>query len=467
MAADDHYLKQELYALIRRDDQVLTFLLDGPVDGLWFWDVDDPEEEWVSAPFWRLLGYDPASKASKASAWHGIIDPDDLAAAMDAFAAHCDDAAIPFDQTLRYRHANGTWIPVRCRGLAIRDAAGKPMRMLGVHARLDDPRAAVVVRHGADAPAEEPARPALVDAAALLRQLEPVMARVLGPRIPLKLRLDDGLPPLRVDPVRLQVALLNLVENARDAMADGGFLIVEAIPHTSRGEQVRPGQTLPAGDYLRLTVSDTGRGMDAEVAAQALRPMFTACADGGHAGMGLTVAHQVALEAGGDIKLRSAPDQGTSVDLLLPSAQSCAQADQPAPRPSQPNAEAPPEPAGPLRILVVEDDPMVLKHVSSLVTSLGYAVRTATNAAEALALIEADRGVDLLLTDIMMPGGRNGSELARAAAELVPDLRVMYMSGYVRDVMAPLGDGRREALMIAKPFRPAELAARIEQALID
>jgi CheY-like chemotaxis protein len=394
---------------------------------------------------------------------------------MDAFAVHCDQPAIPFDQTLRYRHANGTWVPVRCRGLAIRDAAGKPVRMLGVHAHMDDPRAAVTMRHGADALVEEsalararaPALPALVDAAALLRQLEPVMARVLGPRIPLKLRLDDGLPPLRVDPVRLQVALLNLVENARDAMADGGFLIVEAMPHTSRGEQVRPGQTLPAGDYLRLTVSDTGCGMDAEVAAQALRPMFTACAAGGHAGMGLTVAHEVALEAGGDIKLRSAPDQGTSVDLLLPSARSCTQADQRTPRPSQPNAEASSEPAGPSRILVVEDDPMVLKHVSSLVTSLGYAVRTATNAAEALALIEADRGVDLLLTDIMMPGGKNGSELARAAAELVPDLRVMYMSGYVRDVMAPLGDGRREALMISKPFRPAELAARIEQALID
>ncbi len=128
-----HRLEAELYARMRDDASILDFLKQGALDGLWYWDLESPEDEWMSPTFWRLFGFDPAAMPHKASAWQDIIHPDDLAVALRNYELHAADPSHPYDQVVRYRHAQGHTIWVRCRGIAIRDETGTPIRMLGAH----------------------------------------------------------------------------------------------------------------------------------------------------------------------------------------------------------------------------------------------------------------------------------------------------------------------------------------------
>lgn len=133
---DSNYLKAELTDLIQSDENTWNFIQQGSLDGIWYWDLEDPENEWMSPELWRLFGIDPATKAHSPDEWQDIIFPEDLALALKNFEAHCADPDCPYDQVVRYRHADGSIVWVRCRGLAIRDEAGKPIRMLGAHTDL-------------------------------------------------------------------------------------------------------------------------------------------------------------------------------------------------------------------------------------------------------------------------------------------------------------------------------------------
>ncbi len=128
-----HYLEQELMQLLRSDESVFSFLQKGSLDGLWYWDLEDQHNEWMSPEFWHTLGYDPAQKSHKVSEWQDIIFQEDLAQCIENFNKHCDDPSHPYDQVVRYQHADGSTVWIRCRGLAIRDENGKPVRMLGAH----------------------------------------------------------------------------------------------------------------------------------------------------------------------------------------------------------------------------------------------------------------------------------------------------------------------------------------------
>lgn len=130
---DCHYLKEELYSLVSQEPGIFEFLQSGSLDGLWYWDLEAPENEWMNSRFWELLGYDPNTKEHLAQEWQDLINPDDLQRALHNFYAHCGDPTHPYDQIVRYRHANGSTVWVRCRGVAIRDQSGKPIRMLGAH----------------------------------------------------------------------------------------------------------------------------------------------------------------------------------------------------------------------------------------------------------------------------------------------------------------------------------------------
>ncbi|OHD79194.1 MAG: hypothetical protein A2023_04245 [Sulfuricurvum sp. GWF2_44_89] len=138
MINQSDYLKDELYTRISTDPSIFEFLQSGSLDGLWYWDLENPQNEWMNARFWELLGYDPKEKKHLASEWQELIDPDDLKVALENFHKHCEDPAHPYDQIVRYRHKNGKTIWVRCRGIAIRDAQGKPIRMLGAHNDLTE-----------------------------------------------------------------------------------------------------------------------------------------------------------------------------------------------------------------------------------------------------------------------------------------------------------------------------------------
>lgn len=135
---ETHYLKKELYALIATDPSIFDFLQNGSLDGLWYWDIENPENEWMNAKFWELLGYDPSEKKHLAKEWQDLINPDDLKVAIENFQKHCENPDHPYDQIVRYRHKNGKTIWVRCRGIAIRNSEGKPVRMLGAHNDLTE-----------------------------------------------------------------------------------------------------------------------------------------------------------------------------------------------------------------------------------------------------------------------------------------------------------------------------------------
>ena len=136
MIPNEHYLKNELYDLIKTDSSIFEFFEKGSLDGIWYWDLEKPENEWMSPQFWTTLGYDPCGKKHLASEWQDLIHPDDLRIALENFNAHCSNPNHPYDQVVRYRHKNGSTVWVRCRGIAIRDENGKPIRMLGAHNEL-------------------------------------------------------------------------------------------------------------------------------------------------------------------------------------------------------------------------------------------------------------------------------------------------------------------------------------------
>lgn len=133
MHTEEHYLKNELYELFQKDASIFDFLQLGSLDGVWYWDIDNPINEWMSPQFWTLLGFDPDDKKHFASEWQELINQDDLNVALENFNKHCEDPTHPYDQVVRYQHKDGSTVWVRCRGIAIRDENGKPIRMLGAH----------------------------------------------------------------------------------------------------------------------------------------------------------------------------------------------------------------------------------------------------------------------------------------------------------------------------------------------
>ena len=136
--SETHYLQRELYELVQQDSSIFEFLQRGSLDGVWYWDITHPENEWMSPRFWELLGFDPTTKEHLAKEWQDLINPEDLEVALSNYTKHCADPKHPYDQTVRYRHKDGSTVWVRCRGIAIRDHTGKPIRLLGAHTDLTE-----------------------------------------------------------------------------------------------------------------------------------------------------------------------------------------------------------------------------------------------------------------------------------------------------------------------------------------
>jgi PAS domain S-box-containing protein len=144
MPTEKNYLEQELYNLIKTDDSIFTFIQEGSLDGIWYWDLEKPENEWMSPKFWTNFGYDPAEKKHLSSEWQNMIFPEDLKVATENFKKHCENPNHPYDQIVRYRKKDGGTAWVRCRGIAIRDKNGKPVRMLGAHNDITELKASAM-----------------------------------------------------------------------------------------------------------------------------------------------------------------------------------------------------------------------------------------------------------------------------------------------------------------------------------
>ncbi|MFH6787146.1 MULTISPECIES: CHASE domain-containing protein [Methylobacterium] len=297
--------------------------------------------------------------------------------------------------------------------------------------------------------------PKAVDVNRLVDGMLDLIQRTVGPGIDVRHAGADDLWPALVDPSQLENALLNLCINARDAMPDGGRVVIET---GNRWIDRRQAEALdmPEGQYLSLCVTDTGTGMPPEVVARAFDPFFTTKPLGAGTGLGLSMIYGFAKQSGGQVRITSEVGAGTMVCLYLPRHRGEAEDDGLDPE-KRPMAQAE---AGET-VLIVDDEPTVRMLVTDVLSDLGYTAIEAADGAGGLRVLQSDARIDLLVTDVGLPGGMNGRQLADAARVARPDLKVLFITGFAETALVT--DGRLEPGMavLTKPFAVEALAARI------
>jgi signal transduction histidine kinase/CheY-like chemotaxis protein len=305
----------------------------------------------------------------------------------------------------------------------------------------------------------QPLVPRDVDIETLLADMTNLLQSALGSRVRIVLDIANDVWPALVDPTQLELVILNLAINARDAMPSGGVVTVSAA-NCHRGPAAPPflgaGEDPPEGDYVAIGVSDTGTGMPPEVLAKVFEPFFTTKGPGAGSGLGLSQVFGVARQSGGGVRIDSTPGIGTRVTVLVPRGTADSTA---IPRPPTDMARARSKGA---TVLVVDDDQPVRDTTAEIVRGLGYDVHEAANGAAALAMLADGLPIDVLLTDVAMPE-MSGPDLARQVLLLRPGLPIVFISGYA-DPDSIAGEARLQRLVL-KPFRPRELAAQLAQAL--
>jgi len=309
----------------------------------------------------------------------------------------------------------------------------------------------------------QPLTPKAVDPNALVRDMVDLLRRTIGETIELKTDLADDAWPILADVNHLESAILNLAVNARDAMPEGGTLTIQTVNRSvtePRASDLDP--DMDAGDYVCICVTDTGAGMNEETLHQAFDPFFTTKEIGAGTGLGLSQVYGFLKQSGGGITLNSEVGEGTEVCLFLKRSPSLPEQATPE---TVPAAPAMADGGRVQTILVVEDDDDVRSYSTSLLEDLGYAVISCGNGAEALSVLRAGTPVDLLFTDVGLPGGLNGRELAEAARKVRPDLQTLFATAYAHDVFGDDTGGYAEGDILRKPFQNAVLAQRVSELL--
>ncbi len=487
----------------RRSEERYALVIAALEDGVWDHDLVH-STGLVSPRYLTMLGY-PARAEITYDEFLALIHPDDRDEVLATHTRQSDDpAAAAYDMEFRMQRVDGTWARIRCRGRVVeRNAEGRAMRAIGTHTDVterrmmeeqfrhtqkmeaigklaggvahdfnnllttvsattevlreelapDDPHRADLdqIARAADRAKAltgqllafsrlEVERRQQLSLDRAVRQVEPLLRRLLAPGQELIVALDANDIVVSLDPAQLELALLNLVANARDAMPDGGTVTIRtavANPHE-----------------LKLTVTDTGIGMDSRIAERAFEPFFTTKPQGKGTGLGLATVYGFAERLGGRVDLQTVPGQGTTVALAIPTAQGA----DPAVTSITPPQSVPTRSGR--RVLVVDDEEGVRRSTRRLLEKRGYTVLEAESAAHALTLLDS-AVVDVMLTDHAMPGG-TGRELVRQVMERHPAVRVVLMSGFagegeVRD------DIRGKAVpFLAKPFTLEELVTIID-----
>ena len=291
-------------------------------------------------------------------------------------------------------------------------------------------------------------------------ELVPLLRRTLGEHIEIRYVETAGLWPALADAAQLESAVLNLALNARDAMPGGGRLTIELANKVLDEDYARAHAEVVAGDYAMLAVSDTGHGMTPDVVARVFEPFFTTKPDGSGTGLGLAMVFGFVKQSGGHVKIYSEPGEGTTVRLYLPRPVGGAM-------PAPVAARAPVElPRGSATVLVVEDDAAVREIACAILGDLGYRVLEAADGEEALRVFGANAAaVDLLLTDVVLPGRLRGREVAERVAAVRPEVRVLFMSGYTENSIVHHGRLDDGVQLIGKPFKREQLARKVAEVL--
>ncbi|MGY3452862.1 CHASE3 domain-containing protein [Bradyrhizobium sp. USDA 4353] len=317
-------------------------------------------------------------------------------------------------------------------------------------------RCTELIRHLLAFARKQPLRPRDIDVNATVDDIAKLLRPTLGEQVEIRTILAEGDLIAHVDSAQLANSLVNMAINARDAMPDGGKLLLETTKTVLDPAYAAANPGVVPGTYVMVAVSDTGSGMPAEVRDRAFEPFFTTKDAGKGSGLGLSMVYGFVKQSGGHIKLYSEENSGTTIRLYLPAADRLQQ--------SEPEHEQV-LPRGTETILVVEDDPLVRDFVLAQLQGLGYATLVASQAKEALAIVAEDQPFDLLFTDVIMPGGISGSQLAEAIKATRPGLRVLYTSGYTDNAIIENRQLLPDALLLTKPYRRAELAQMVRRAL--
>jgi len=324
-------------------------------------------------------------------------------------------------------------------------------------------RAATLVQRLLAFSRQHPQEVKAVDINRLVREMSELIHRTIGESIVVETVSASGLWQAAVDPNQLENAVLNLAVNARDAMPEGGRLTIETSnAYLDDAYVQRTGADLKSGQYVMVAVSDTGTGMTPEVRDKAFEPFFTTKPTGVGSGLGLSMVYGFVKQSNGHVQIYSEPGQGTSIKMYFPRL-----ADEAA-FPAWTAAEEPPIPRGDRhseRILLVEDDLDVSRYVIEALSDVGYRVDHAATAAAALELLTATPDIDLLFTDVVLPGGMNGRQLANETQKLRPNLPVLFATGYTRNAIIHHGRLDAGVELLIKPFTTEALTAKVRQVL--
>jgi PAS domain S-box-containing protein len=488
-------------------------------DVIWDWDLVR-NSIWWNENFKLVFGHDPAEIEPDASSWTNRIHPDDRHKVLESLQAVIDGSGTHWSCEYRFQHRNGRYLLVVDRGFAIRDTGGKATRMLGsmldvtqrrdLEARfrqaqkleavgqltggvahdfnnlltvilgnaemlieeLDDrPNLRVLAdmtmsaaQRGADMTRrllafarKQPLEPALINLNELVAGMEELLRRTLGEQIDIEWVRAGRLWTTEADPGQLETALLNLAINARDAMAEGGHLTLETANVSLDDDYVASTLDIAPGQYVLLAVTDTGHGIPREIIDQVFEPFFTTKDTGKGSGLGLSMVYGFVRQSGGHIRVYSEPGEGTCFKLYFPRSFGSGET-------LSENSVWAPGPGGREIILIVEDDRLVRENLANQLERIGYRVLIAGSGLQALQVLEDTPDIDLLFTDVVMPG-MNGKQLADRALALRPGLKILFTSGYTENAIVHHGRLDRGVDFLSKPYRRDQLAAKLRKVL--
>lgn len=489
-------------------------------DVIWDWDLVEGTLWWNESLHFKF-GYDPAEIEAGLESWMKRIHSEDKDRVLESLDAVISGSESVWQDEYRFLHAEGHPMVVIDRGFVIRDPQGNAVRMLGsmidvsrereMEGRLrqaqkleavgqltggvahDFNNLLTVILGNAEALSEELSdqqqlrmladmtataaergaeltnrllafsrkqalEPRVLDVGSVVYSMEGLLRRTLAENIDIEIVRGGGLWQAEIDPGQLESALLNLALNARDAMPDGGHLTIEITNAALDDDYAASEPEVRAGQYVLITVSDSGQGIDEAVLKRVFEPFFTTKEIGKGSGLGLSMVYGYVKQSGGHIRIYSEPGQGTSVKLYFPRARGKADKFDS----GKPGA---PIVGGDEEILVLEDDELVREHLVARLAGLGYKVISSDTGPRALALLEQSPDVDLLLSDIVLPGGMNGREVAEAARVMRPDLKVLFTSGYTENAIVHHGRLDAGVELLGKPYRREQLAAKVRKVL--
>ncbi|MGE6698501.1 PAS domain-containing protein [Hyphomonas sp. NPDC076900] len=504
----------------RLSDERFRLVSKATNDVIWDWDIA-ANRIWWSDAITTVYGYPFGDDHAHPDIWSNRIHPSDREGVIHQLRSVITGTGNVWSDEYRFMRADGTAAIVSDQAFIIRDETGVALRILGSMRDMTEQRSleqklresqkleavgqltggvahdfnnlltvilgnaeelshllsedsqlrqmaemtATAAARGAELTAHllafarrQPLQPMVSDLNRLIQGMEGLFRRTLSEDIDIEFVRCAGLWQTEVDPGQLEVALLNLMVNARDAMPLGGKLTMETANVRLDEDYAAHHHEVASGQYVMVSVTDTGNGMDAVTVSRAFEPFFTTKAAGKGSGLGLSMVFGFVKQSRGHIKIYSEIGEGTSVKLYFPRSHLAISA-------SAPIQGEEVVLGGAEQILLVEDDDLVREHLANQLAGLGYRVLQAASGPEAIGVLWETAEVDLLLTDIVMPGGMNGRELAERACHFRPGLKVLFTSGYTENAIVHHGRLDPGVELLSKPYRRKELAAKVRKVL--